>query len=74
MLKIENKVNDHNHHKYITTPEFNTMAATVFNARLAVQTDLIIKPEFAFKLKDISDRVAKYKTKHLLVDNKLKKL
>ena len=34
---------DHNHDKYITTPEFNTMAADVFNARLAAQTDLIRK-------------------------------
>ena len=23
--EIKNKVNDHNHDKYITTPEFNTM-------------------------------------------------
>ena len=44
--EIENKVNDHNHDKYITTPEFNTLAANVFNARLATQTDLIRKPEF----------------------------
>ena len=36
-------INDHNHDKYITTPEFNTMAASVFNARLAAQTDLIKK-------------------------------
>ena len=27
--EIENKVNDHNHDKYITTPEFNTLAADV---------------------------------------------
>ena len=40
--EIENKVNDHNHDKYITTPEFDTMAATFFNARLAAQTDLRI--------------------------------
>ena len=46
------------------------MAADVFNARLAAQTDLIRKPEFDFKLKGISDRV----TKHFLVQNKLKKL
>ena len=25
--EIENKVNDHNHDKYITNPEFNTLAA-----------------------------------------------
>ena len=50
------------------------MAAIVFNARLAVQTDLARKPEFDFKLKGISDRVIKNKTKHLLVENELKKL
>ena len=70
--EIENKVNDHNHDKYITTPEFNTVAVDVFNARLAAQTDLIRKPEFNFKLKDISHRVTKNKTKHLLVENELK--
>ena len=37
--EIENKVNDHNHDKYIATPGFNTMAAEVFKARLAAQTD-----------------------------------
>ena len=41
--EIENKVNDHNHDKYITTLEFNALAADVFNARLAAQTDLIKK-------------------------------
>ena len=40
---IEKKIADHNHDKYITTPEFNTMAADVFNARLVVQTDSIRK-------------------------------
>ena len=29
--EIENKVSDHNHDKYITTPEFNILAAWVFN-------------------------------------------
>ena len=72
--EIENKVNDHNHDKYITTPEFNTMAANTFNARLAAQTDLIRKAEFDAKSKGISDRVSKNKTKHLLVENELKKL
>ena len=32
--EIENKLNNHNHDKYITTLEFNTLAA-VFNARLS---------------------------------------
>ena len=69
---IENKVNDHNYEKYVTTPEFDSMVATVFNAGLAAQTDLIRKPEFDFKLKSTSDRVSKNKTKHLLDENELK--
>ena len=69
---IENKIIDHNHDKYIATPEFNTLAADVFNARLAAQTDLIRKPEFDFKLKSISGRVTKNKAKHLLVENEPK--
>ena len=48
------------------------MAADVFKARLAAQTDLIRKPDSDLKLKGISDRVAKNKTKYLLVENELK--
>ena len=54
---IEKKITDHDHDKYITTSEFNTMAVNTFNARLAAQTDLIRKTEFDAKLKGISDRV-----------------
>ena len=57
--EIKNKVYDHNHDKYITTPEFNTTAADVSKAILAAQTDLIRKPDFDFKLKGCSDRVTK---------------
>ena len=32
--EIQKKVSDHNHGKYITTPEFNTLSARAFNARL----------------------------------------
>ena len=32
--EIGKKLIDHNHDKYITTPEINTLAADVFNARL----------------------------------------
>ena len=35
VAEIENKLNNHNHGKYITTPEFNTLAADVFNVRIA---------------------------------------
>ena len=40
VTEIENKLNNHNHDKYIDTPEFNKLAADVFNARLA-QANLI---------------------------------
>ena len=39
------KLTDHNHDKYITTPDFNTLAADVFNARLA-QANLVTKQIF----------------------------
>ena len=42
VLLIENKLNNHNHGKYITTPDFNTSAADVFNARLA-RANLVTK-------------------------------
>ena len=32
---IENKLNNHNHDNYVATSEFNTLAANVFNTRLA---------------------------------------
>ena len=35
----------HNHDKYITTPEFITLAAGVFNAKLA-QVSLVTKTDF----------------------------
>ena len=60
--EIENKVNDSNHDKYITTPEFHTLAADAFKARLAAQIDSIRKPELDSKLKEISDRFTKNKT------------
>ena len=71
---IENEVNDYNHDKNITTPEFSTVAGDAFKARLTAQIDLIRKPGFDFKLKGSSNRVTKNKTKYLLVENELKKL
>ena len=46
---IENKLNNHNHDKYVATSEFNSLAANVFNARLA-QANLIAKTDFDAKL------------------------
>ena len=53
MTEIENKLNNHNHGKYITTSEFNTLAADHFNARLA-QANLITKTDFDAKLSSLN--------------------
>ena len=73
ITEIEKKLTDHNHDKYITTPEFNTSTAIVFNARLA-QADLITKTDFNAKLSSLNRKITANKTKHLLVENELKKL
>ena len=55
--KIEKKVSDHNHSEYITTPEFNILAASVFNTRVAHLVanlaDLVAKTDFDAKLKKL---------------------
>ena len=71
--EIENKLTDHNHDKYITTPEFNTLAASVFNARLA-QENLLTKTDFDAKLSSLNRKITANKTKHLIVENELKEL
>ena len=69
ITEIENKLNNHNHDKYITTPEFNTLAAIVFNARLS-QGSLVRKTDFDAKLLSLNKRVTTNKTKHLhLINN-----
>ena len=73
VIEIRNKLNDHNHDKYITTPEFNTLAGNVFNARLA-QANLVTKTDFDEKLSNLNRKITKNKTDHLLVQNQLKKL
>ena len=71
--EFEKKLTDHNHDKYIATPEFNTLAANVFNARLA-QANLITKTDFDAKLSSLNRKITSNKSKHLLVENELKKL
>ena len=67
---IENKVNNHNHDKYVATSEFNTLAANVFNTRLA-QANLITKTDFDAKLSSLNRKITAHKTKHFLNDNDL---
>ena len=67
---IENKLNKHNHNKYVATSEFNTLAANVFNARLA-QANLITKTDLDATLSSLNRKITANKTKHSLNDNDL---
>ena len=71
--ELEKKISDHNHDKYVTTPEFNALAADVFNARLA-QANLVTKTDFDVKRLSLNRKITAIKSKHLLVENKFKKL
>ena len=73
ITEIEKKLTDHDHDKYVTTPEFNTLAANVFNARLA-QANLITKTDFDAKLSSLNRKITSNKSKTLLIENELKKL
>ena len=66
ITEIENKLNNHNHGKYISTPEFNTLTADVFNATLA-QANFITKTDFNAKLSSLNRKITANKTKNLLV-------
>ena len=68
VTEIENKLNNHNHDKYIDTPEFNKLAADIFNERLS-QANLITKTNFDAKLSSLNKKITQNKTKHLLVEN-----
>ena len=67
---IENKLNNHNHDKYVATSEFNTLATDAFNARLA-QANLITKTDFDTRLSSLNKKITANKTKHFLNDNNL---
>ena len=69
--ELEKNVTDHDHDKYITILDFNTLAAIVFNVRIA-QTNLLSKTGFDAKLSSINRKITSIKSKHLLVENELK--
>ena len=71
--ELEKKLTDHNLDKYLTTPEFSTLAASVFNARLA-QANLITKIDFDAKLSSRNRKINANKSKYLLAENELEKL
>ena len=61
-FKRTKKNTDHNHDKYIATPEFNKLPAENF-----AQANLITK-----KLTSINRKITSNRTKNLLVDYELK--
>ena len=72
ITEIEKKLT-HNHDKYITTPEFNTLAASIFNARLA-QANLVTKTDFDNSVSYLDSKIDTNKTKNESIENKFKKL
>ena len=73
IIEIEKKGADHNHDKYNATPEFNTLPADVFNARLA-QADLVTKTDFDAHLSSLNRKTTTNKSKNVFVENELRKL
>ena len=59
---MEKKINDHNHDKYITTPEFNKLAADAFNARLP-QANSIKKRILIIKCQVLIEKLSQIKRK-----------
>ena len=64
--ELEKKLTDHNHDKYIATPEFSNLAVDVFNARLA-QANLIAKTDFDTKFSSLNRKITSNKSKTYLL-------
>ena len=58
--EFEKELTDHDHDKYITTSNFNTLAASVFNAKLA-QANLITKTNFDVRLSSLNKKFPQIK-------------
>ena len=71
--KITEIEKNHDHDKYITAPEFSTLAADVFNARLA-RVNLVEKTNFDNTVSSLNNTIAVNKTKNESIENELKKL
>ena len=67
ITEIENRLTNHNHDKYISTPEFNNLAA-VFNARLP-QANLVMKTNFDNTVSSLDSKIAENKTKNKSIEN-----
>ena len=53
--EIETKITDHNHDKYINTPEFNNLTTENFAAR-SKQENLVTKMDFGDELRSLNQK------------------
>ena len=60
LVSLKKRLTYHNHDKYITTPEFNTLTGDVFSSRLA-QANVITKTDFDAKLPSFKRKKNYYK-------------
>ena len=60
ITEVEKNLNNHNHDKHITTPECNTLAADVFNVRLA-QANLIRKEILMLNFRVLTEKLLQIK-------------
>ena len=75
---IENKINDHDHAKYITTEEFNKLTADKFTSRLKQANlasknyiaNLVKKTDFDAKLTNLNKKVTSNETKYVEAEKK----
>ena len=70
--EIERKLTDHDHDKYITTPEFNNLAGRVFTARLA-QANLVRKTDIDDKWHSLNQKINSNKKNIYLLKINFKK-
>ena len=66
ITEIEKKLADHNHDKYITTLEFNALAADVFYARL-VRANLLTKQTLMLNCRVLTEKLMQINKKLCLL-------
>ena len=67
VTEIKNKLNNHNHDKYIDTSESNTLATNVFNTRI-VKANLITKTDFDATFSSLNRKFTQTKSKIYLLE------
>ena len=66
-------ITNYDHDKYITTPEFNNLAAAVFDIRLK-RANLVTETDFDNKVSSLDSKIAANKTKNESIEDEIKQL